>query len=129
MSACDSGTMRHDDPKSKLVGTWQREVEFQGAKGQLVLALGANRKFTERVELLEPDGRTQRQEYTGEWAYDGVKFTRRYLRENGRQYSGGKIRFATLDLTSVTSREMVGKDNIRGEVVAYQRTGDKGLQP
>jgi hypothetical protein len=109
------------DPKSKLVGTWQQDFEFQGAKAHLVLALGADRKFTERIEFLEPDGRTQRQDYAGEWAYDGLKFTRRYLQENGRQYSGGKLRFATLDLTSITNREMVGKDNLRGEVVVYRR--------
>ena len=124
VSACDGGAVRDDDPKSTLVGTWQREFEFQGAKARLVLALGGNRKFTEQIEFLEPDGRSHRQDFAGEWSYDGLKFTRRYLQENGRQYAGGTIRFATLDVTSVSGREMVGKDNVRGEEVTYQRAAN-----
>jgi hypothetical protein len=128
LAACSGEATGDGEPQSKLVGTWQQDFEFQGAKGHLVLALGADRKFTESIELLEADGRTQRQDYAGEWAFDGTQFTRRYLQENGRRYSGGKLRFATLDVTSVTGKEMTGKDNLRGEVVVYRRAGP-GTQP
>jgi hypothetical protein len=121
LSACDNGPASDGDPRSKLVGAWQREFEFRGAKGRTVVALGVDRKFTERVELVESDGRARRQEFAGEWSFDGIKFTRRYLQENGRQYSGGRLRFVTLDLTSVTDKQIVGRDNIRGEEVVFQR--------
>jgi hypothetical protein len=126
VSGCDSRPA--DDPKSKLVGTWQEEFEFRGAQGHLVLVLGEDRKFIEQVALVEPDGRKQVQEYVGEWSFDGIKFTRRYLQENGRQYSGAKLRFASLDLTSVTSKEIVGKDNLRGVEVIYRRA-EEGTLP
>ncbi|MRD47545.1 hypothetical protein [Caenimonas koreensis] len=121
LGGCDSKALGEDEPPSKLVGTWQRDFEFRGAKAHLVLSLGADRKFVERIDYVEPDGRTQQQEFAGEWSFDGVKFARRYLRENGRQYSGSVVRFATLDLTSVTSRQFTGKDNLRGEEFVFQR--------
>ena len=118
-SACDSGP--DADPKSKLVGTWQRQFEFQGAKARTIVTLGADRKFTEKLELVEPGGQMQRQDYAGEWSYDGNNFTRRYLQENGRQFSGGKMRFATLELKSVTSKEFLGRDNVGGVEYVFQR--------
>ncbi|MBC5766520.1 hypothetical protein [Ramlibacter albus] len=54
-------------------------------------------------------------------ALDGTHFKRRFLTENGRQYAGGKIRYATFALVSVSPSEFVVDDNIQNAKVAFRR--------
>ena len=70
----------------------------------------------------------ERHEYAGEWSYDGTNFKRRYLQENGRQFSGGKIRYATFPLASVSPSELVVDDKIQGSKVIYRRVTE-GTRP
>ena len=63
-------------------------------------------------------------EFAREWSYDGSNLKRRFLQENGRQYSGGGMRFATFPLLSVNSAEFVVDDRIAKKKVTYRRTGD-----
>lgn len=48
--------------------------------------------------------------------------------ENGRQFSGGKMRYATFPLVSVGRSELVLDDNLRGSQAPYRRIPD-GTQP
>ena len=63
-------------------------------------------------------------EFAREWSYDGSNLKRRFLQENGRQYSGGGMRFATFPLLSVNSAKFVVDDRIAKKKVTYRRTGD-----
>ena len=48
--------------------------------------------------------------------------------ENGRQFSGGEMRYATFPLVSVGRSELVLDDNLRGSQAPYRRIPD-GTQP
>ena len=120
-SACDNAeSVRIDETRTKLIGTWQRAVE-PGSGERRVLTLGKDGKFTDRSERAGSAGAVERHEYGGEWSYDGTHLKRRFLQENGRQFSGGKIRFATFQLKAVTASEFVVNDNIEGRDVTYRR--------
>ena len=124
-AGCNSNeSARIDETRQKLVGTWLREVDSNGTKHRRLIVLGREGKFTDRVHTVSPDGRSERQEHAGEWSYDGTNLKRRYLQENGRQFSGGKIRFATFPLKAVSASELVANDNIEGVEVVYRRVAD-----
>jgi hypothetical protein len=93
-------------------------------KSRRVLVLGKDGKFTDQLALVKAGSSPEQVEYGGEWSYDGSNLKRRFLRENGRQFSGGGMRFATFRLVSVTGSELVVDDNIRGAKVAYRRVAD-----
>jgi hypothetical protein len=124
----DPEAARIDEARARLVGTWLMESESGFVKSRRVLSLAADGKFVDRESVATGNEPVQRQVYAGEWSYDGMNFKRRFLQENGRQYSGGKIRFATFPLVSVSDRELVLDDNIRGERIAYRRVAD-GTEP
>ena len=73
-------------------------------------------------------GSGQQWTFAGEWSYDGSNFKRRYLQEKGRKFSGGKMRFSTQPLRSVSSREFVTREGAAGREVAYRRVPE-GTQP
>lgn len=125
LGGCDSAeSARVDETRAKLVGTWQRTVESDSGKGRRVLTLGRDGKFTDRSERVSSDGAPERQEYAGEWSYDGTHLKRRFLQENGRQFSGGKMRYATFRLKAVSASEFVVDDNIEGRDVTYRRVSE-----
>jgi hypothetical protein len=120
-SACDNAeSIRIDETREKLIGMWQRAGE-PGSEVRRVLTLGKDGKFSDRSERAGPAGAVERHEYGGEWSYDGTHLKRRFLQENGRQFSGGKIRYATFQLKGVTASEFVVNDNIEGRDVTYRR--------
>ena len=129
LSGCDSGeSARVDETRAKLVGTWLREIQTDAAKSRRVLVIGQDGKFTERASLVRPDGQSEHPDYAGEWSYDGTHFKRRYLQEGGRQYSGGKMRYATYQLLSLSNSQWVARDNVDGQEIVYQRVPE-GTQP
>ncbi|OOG42239.1 hypothetical protein [Polaromonas sp. A23] len=128
-AGCDNEeSARTDETRAKLVGTWLREAESGGVKSRRVLSLSQDGKFADRIHATAADGQSERLDYAGEWSYDGTNLKRRYLQENGRQFSGGKIRYATQPLVSVSSSELVTRDNAGGIELVYQRAPE-GTQP
>jgi len=129
LSGCDDAqSARIEETRGRLVGTWLREDEFEGAKMRMVVALGQDGKFSERAKFVAPDGRTESEHFGGEWSYDGINFKRRYLQQGGRQFSGGGIRYATYQLTSLTRTDFTGKDNREGREITYRRVSE-GTEP
>ena len=121
-AGCDSAeSVRIDETSAKLVGSWQTIVEPESLNGRRLLTLQKDGKFTDRSERIAADGAVERQEYAGEWSYDGTNLKRRFLQENGRQFSGGKIRFATFQLKAVSVSEFTVNDSIKGRDVTFRR--------
>ncbi len=124
-AGCDTAeSVRIDETRAKFIGTWQRGVELDSGKGRRVLTLGKDGKFMDRSDRVGSDGSLERQEYAGEWSYDGTYLKRRFLQENGRQFSGGKIRYATFQLKAVSASEFVVNDSIEGRDVTYRRVSE-----
>lgn len=95
-AGCDNAeSQRMEQTRARLAGTWLREVDAEGTKSRRVLVLGADAKFTDRVSVLVAGKQAERAEFAGEWSYDGINLKRRFLQENGRQYAGGGMRYAT----------------------------------
>lgn len=129
LAGCDSAqSARTEDIRGQLVGTWLTEAESGKVKLRRVLSLGTDGRFSERLVATTTGEGVERQEYAGEWSYDGTNFKRRFLQENGRQYSGGKIRYATFPLVSISPSEFVVDDNVQGAKVAFRRVAD-GTNP
>ncbi len=124
----DAESIRLTETQAKLVGAWLFESEAEGLKVRRVLTLDGKGTFSERLALTSSEGRVETLEYAGEWSYDGTYLKRRFLQENGRQYSGGKIRFATFPLVAVSAKEMVVDDNIQKRQVAFSRVAE-GMRP
>ena len=129
MTGCENAeSLRIEETRTKLVGTWLREDSSEGGKTRRVLSLGADGKFVDRILITSEDGRSERREFAGEWSFDGKNLKRRFLQENGRQYSGGGMRYATFALVSIGSSEFVVNDNIVGREASYRKTAE-GTQP
>lgn len=129
LASCENAeSLRIEETRTKLVGTWVREDNAEGEKARRVLSLGADGKFVDRILTTSSDGQPERRELAGEWSYDGINLKRRFLQENGRQFSGGGMRYATFALVSVGASEFVINDNIVGREVSYRKTVE-GTQP
>ena len=124
----DAESTRIEEVQARLQGTWLLEFESGGQKVRRMLALGKDGKFNDRLEVTSPGQGAERLEFAGEWSYDGMNLKRRFLSENGRQFSGGKIRFATFPLTTVSVKELILEDNIQGKKLTFQRTADGAAQ-
>jgi hypothetical protein len=85
-----------------------------------VLVLAADGKFTDRVLVVSPGAATDAKEFAGEWSYDGTNLKRRYMQENGRQYAGGAMRYATFALKDVTQSQLIVHDSIQGRDATYR---------
>ena len=121
-SGCDSpDNARIEEARTKLVGTWLREVDEGSVKARRVLVLAADGKFTDHVLTATAGEAPEHRELAGEWSFDGTNLKRKYLRENGRQFSGGALRYATFPLLSVTQSELVVKDTIQGRDAGFRR--------
>lgn len=129
LAGCDNEeSLRIDETRAKLVGTWMRESESPGGKSRRVLFLDQQGKFADRIHAKAADGQSERLDYAGEWSYDGINLKRRYLQENGRSFSGGKIRYATQPLVSVSASELVTRDTAEGVELVYRRVLE-GTEP
>ena len=126
---CDTAQDRRtEEVRAQLVGTWLHEAESGRVKQRRVLTLGSDGQFRDRLSVATAGEGTARQDFGGEWSYDGTHFKRRYLQQDGRQFSGGKIRFATFPLVSVSRTDFVVDDNIQGEKVTFRRVPE-GTEP
>jgi hypothetical protein len=123
----DAQALKAEETSQKLVGTWLREIEVDGAKGRRVLVLGSDGKFSETSAVEFADGRRGREERAGDWVCDGTNLERRYTHEDGRQLSGN-YHFVTFALTSFTGSEFEGKNHVQGEEVRYRKVAE-GTKP
>lgn len=129
LMGCDNAeSMRIEETQTKLVGTWLREDNAQDELTRRVLSLSADGKFVERILVAPQGGQPERREYAGEWSFDGKNLKRRFLQENGRQYSGGGMRYATFALISAGPSEFVVNDNIVGGEASYRKVAE-GTRP
>jgi hypothetical protein len=125
ITGCDSvESVRVEEVRAKLAGTWLREIEVGDLKTRRVIVFGTDGKFTDRLVIATSGGPTERRELAGEWAYDGTNLKRKFLQENGHQFTGGSMRYATFPLVSVTQSELMVKDNFEGQVVRYLRSAE-----
>lgn len=120
--------MHIQEAQTKLAGTWLREDNAQDQMTRRVLYLSADGKFSEHILVASQGGQPERRKYTREWSFDGKNLKRRFLQENGRQYSGGGMRYATFALVSVDPSEFSVIDNIVGREVSYRKVTE-GTQP
>ncbi len=107
-----------------MVGTWLEESDPGSLSARRVLSLKADGKFTDEISVRGSS--PERRELAGEWSYDGLNLKRRYLQENGRQFSGGGMRYATFPLKAVTQSELVLEDNIQKRQAKYRRVEKAG---
>lgn len=124
----DPESLRIAETRTRLVGTWYEEAGNGTVTARRVLSLRAEGKFTDHIVRSVTGSAPERKEFAGEWSYDGTNLKRRYMQENGRQFSGGGMRFATFPLKSVTASELVVDDNVQGRESRFRRVAE-GTQP
>ncbi len=124
----DADTTRVNETQEKLAGTWLLESETGNVKSRRILTLDRDGKFSDRFTVTTSQGNLEKSEYGGDWSYDGGNLKRRFLQEGGRKYSGGKIRFATFPLISISAKELVVDDNIQRRKLSFSRVPE-GSQP
>jgi hypothetical protein len=129
LAACqDAEGLRTAQTRTALVGTWLAESEEAGGSMRRVLVLGNEGKFSERISVASTGAPVARKEFAGEWSYDGTHLKRRYLQEDGRQFAGGRIRYATFPLVFVSAEAFVVRDTIVAREVNFRRAAE-GTQP
>ena len=123
LSACDSPPA--DSPQEvvqqRLVGTWLRDYQQDGAHVRRLLVLDADGHFTETARVTTPSGAVTEHANTGEWLYDGTNLKRKYLSSDGKAMSRLTLPFATFALRFESSREFVGIDHLHKVEVRYLR--------
>jgi hypothetical protein len=116
LSACDQAPDAQSDMRDQLVGTWLREFEQDGVKVRRVLVLEQSGMFRETARMWDGDGLEKHVMGEGDWLFDGRNFKRRYAR-----VEGGRIQFATLEVSFPSHSEFVGVDNVHKRTVTYRR--------
>lgn len=112
-----------EDIQQKLVGSWLREYDQEGAHVRRLLVLGPDGQFTESAKVMLGDAVTTHQ-HAGRWLYDGMNLKRHYTSFDGVQPSSPVLPYATFQVRFESSRELVGTDNVRRREVRYQRVED-----
>ncbi len=118
-----------DEVQQRLVGTWLREYDEEGAHIRRVLVLESGGKFHEMSTVLAP-GTQEKQESQaeGEWLFDGTNLKRRYASINGKPVSAPIMPFATFEISFPSRSEFVGVDHIHKREVHYERVVE-GTEP
>lgn len=123
----DAQTQRIEETREKLAGTWLHESSAGDWNKRRVLSLQVDGKFVERIQVAGGNGEAEKLELAGEWSYDGMNLKRRYLQENGRQFSGGKMRFATFPLVEVSASSLVLDSTVERQQLGYRRVPEGTL--
>lgn len=127
--ACDNppGDSAADDVQQRLVGSWQRDYDQDGAHVRRLLVLDADGRFSEAARVVAPGGAVTEHLHTGQWLYDGINLKRKYLSADGKPLSRLTLPYATFALKFESNREFVGTDNLRHRQVRYQRVEPGGV--
>ncbi len=107
--------------QQRLVGSWLREYQQEGARVSRLLVLESDGRFSESAQVVDAAGATTTHQHAGEWTYDGTNLKRRYTSFNGKQPSAPILPYATFALRFESGREFVGTDNVRKREVRYLR--------
>ena len=123
LAGCDSPPADSplDTVQQRLVGSWLRDYEQDGAHVRRLLVLDADGHFTETARVTGRGGTVTAHSNAGEWLYDGTNLTRKYLSSDGKPMSRLTLPFATFALHFESNREFVGVDNLHKLEVRYQR--------
>ncbi len=124
--ACNpaSGDSSDDEVQRRLVGSWLREYDQEGARVRRMLVLGADGHFTETARVVDTAGGVSEHIHVGEWLFDGVNLKRKYTSVDARPPSRLTLPYATFALRFESNREFVGVDNLRKREVRYLRVED-----
>ena len=123
LAGCDSPPADSplDTVQQRLVGSWLRDYEQDGAHVRRLLVLDADGHFTETARVTGRGGTVTAHSNAGEWLYDGTNLKRKYLSSDGKPMSRLTLPFATFALHFESNREFVGVDNLHKLEVRYQR--------
>ena len=129
--ACDSSPADsgQDMVKERLVGTWLREYDEEGAHVRRILILDADGKFRETSTIVAPGGADKLESQgTGQWLFDGTNLKRHYITINGKSISAPTVPFATFEISFPSRSEFVGVDHVHNREVRYRRVAE-GTEP
>lgn len=128
--ACDSPPVDSPDEtvRRRLVGSWLREYEQDGARVRRLLVLAPDGHFRETARVVDASGAVTQHAHAGEWTFDGTNLKRRYTSFDGKQPAAPTMPYATFELRFESNREFVGTDNVRKREVRYRRV-DEGTVP
>ena len=124
--ACDSAPYdaSADEVQRRLVGSWLRDYQQDGARVRRMLVLDADGHFTETARVVDAAGAVSEHLHAGQWLFDGVNLKRKYTSVDGRPPSRLTLPYATFALRFESNREFTGRDNLRKREVRYQRVDD-----
>lgn len=130
LPGCDSTYQEPvvDTVQQRLVGTWLREYDEEGAHVRRVLVLQADGKFHEMSVVRAPDVNRLESRGTGTWLFDGTNLKRHYVTLNGKALSAPTVPFATFALSFPSKGEFVGVDYVHKREVRYEKVHD-GTEP
>ena len=131
LAACDSAPTDApaDAVRQRLVGTWLREYDAQGAHVRRILVLEADGSFREMSSIVaEGAAAKQESQGAGSWLFDGTNLKRHYASINGKPVSAPVVPFATFEISFPSKAEFTGLDRIRRLEVHYERVAD-GTEP
>ncbi len=131
LAACDSAPDDSDTEtvKQRLIGTWLREYDEQGAHVRRVLVLEADGKFREMSTVAAPDNPDKvKSQGTGQWLFDGTNLKRHYASLNGKPISAPTLPFVTFQVSFPSRSEFVGVDHVHKLEVHYERVIE-GTEP
>ena len=144
MAGCD-GAQDIDDVQQRLVGSWLRDDEEDGAHVRRVLVLQPGGRFaesskatkatkaikatdaTKATKAEQGDAVLAQHAHSGDWLFDGTNLKRRYTLIDGRQPSAPTFPYAAFELRFESRNVFIGTDNIRKRQVRYQRVADGTL--
>jgi hypothetical protein len=125
LAACNTPPADAPDDvvRERLVGSWLRDYDQDGAQVRRLLVLEADGRFTETAKVVDASGAVTQHAHAGQWMFDGTNLKRRYTSFDGKQPSAPTLPYLTLQLRFESHREFVGLDNVRKREVHYQRVG------
>jgi hypothetical protein len=129
VAGCD-GAQDIDDVQQRLVGSWLRDGEEDGARVRRVLVLQPGGRFAETSKTTDPtqtNAVLAQHAHSGDWLFDGTNLKRRYTLIDGRQPSAPTFPYAAFELRFESRNVFIGTDNIRKRQVRYQRVADGTL--
>jgi hypothetical protein len=141
VAGCD-GAQDIDDVQQRLVGSWLRDGEEDGARVRRVLVLQPGGRFAETSKATkftgtniatdaplgaQGDAVLAQHAHSGDWLFDGTNLKRRYTLIDGRQPSAPTFPYAAFELRFESRNVFIGTDNIRKRQVRYQRVADGTL--
>lgn len=129
LTACESsgGESNVEMGQQRLVGSWLREYNQEGARVRRLLVLEADGSFNETARVEQADGGVTEHLHSGNWTFDGTNLKRKYTSADGRPPSRLTLPYATFQIRFESPREFVGTDNLRKREVRYLRTSPGAL--